>query len=484
MSNKNKRELVTQIAEYERRHEEEKIRYFIPTRPQELFVRSKNKEKLFLGANRTGKSMQGIIEDISWCLGYRPYLKKTDPDYLTPIKPPVHGLITTESLGSEGSANKIITPLLHDFVPKPEFEFIKGNPKKNQQGVEVNWKFKNGSTLTIMSYEQGSDKYEGHKYHFWHADEPPPRDIYTAVSRGLTDYNGYTWFTMTPLKEPWVYRDLYQNPRVFSITIGIRENLKHKRDWYGKQVETGGLEEEAIRSFETKLRSGGTEEGEIKARLTGEFRFLSGRVIENFDPNIHCIPPFDIPKDWARYEAIDPHPQKPWCITFMAVAPDNTCYVYKVSYIKAKLEEIIEHIKIVRDGIKPKWTIIDPAAKQDAPVSGTTLIDNIYEMSNGEIKPQASSKDKDRGIQLIRTACHHDKGIKPKLYIFNTEYKAITQLRDWVWVGTEGKEIAQKVDDDFPENLYRLLIENPIYIFHQTNKEYLKKRRQIKGIGS
>ena len=42
-----------------------------------------------MGSNKFGKTTIGTAEVISYALGYRPFLKKDDPNYLTPFKPPV-----------------------------------------------------------------------------------------------------------------------------------------------------------------------------------------------------------------------------------------------------------------------------------------------------------------------------------------------------------------------------------------------------------
>ncbi len=40
-------------------------------------------------------------------------------------------------------------------------------------------------------------------------DEPPPRPHYIATSRGLIDNNGWSIFTLTPLKEAWIMDELF-----------------------------------------------------------------------------------------------------------------------------------------------------------------------------------------------------------------------------------------------------------------------------------
>ena len=460
--------------ERKKRKTEWKIKYFVPTETQEQFIRSKAKEKLYLAANRSGKTTMGLIEAISYCLGYRPYLKPNDPDYYTPFVPPVRGLITTESLGVEGTAQQTIVPDLITWIPAAELIYT----RKNQQGVTILYQFKNKSTLIIMAYEQDTTKFEGPKYHFWFADEPFPQDKYGAIVRGLTDYGGYAWFAMTLLTQKWIWNALYTSPKVFKLLVPIESNLKHSRLWYGQEVETGGLNLEDIDNLREKLIKAGIPQGEIEARLTGRPKHLSGAIISNFDQEKHCVDPFDIPKTWTRYEAIDCHPKKPFCITFMAVNPQGVRYITRCLFIKDTITNICEAIRIERRGVRPRMTLIDPAAVTEDVQTGTTLIDDFVQKSQGEIYPISSSKDKARGVNIIREAFAEDENynIKPTLFIFNTEDEAISQLLNWSY--HRDTEKFSKEDDDFPENLYRLML---IAKYIPQVKERTDKK--IQGIG-
>ena len=47
--------------------------------------------------------------------------------------------------------------------------------KKNEQGTEYFWEWKNKSTLTIMSYSQEDDLFESFRAQGLLMDEPPPK---------------------------------------------------------------------------------------------------------------------------------------------------------------------------------------------------------------------------------------------------------------------------------------------------------------------
>ena len=61
------------------------------------------------------------------------------------------------------------------------------------------------SEMYIRSYDQEADSFEGIDYDWEHWDEPPPKKILQAAERGKVVTNAPSWFTMTPLKEAYIY---------------------------------------------------------------------------------------------------------------------------------------------------------------------------------------------------------------------------------------------------------------------------------------
>jgi len=473
------------IFVWEAFYKQNPIVYWIPYDEQEQFIRAKNRMRLFVGGNRIGKTESGIIEDISWCLGYRPYLPEDDPDYKTPMEPPVHGLITTESLGSEGSAKKIIEAKLDHLVPKEKLL----SSKKNQQGVKVFWKFKNGSTLSVMSYEQDVEKFEGFNIHFWHGDEPPKQKIYGAISRGLVDYGGWAWITMTPVaSEPFTIR-LFENPKYFKIgPLPITANLKHFRKWLTyERAPCGGLKQENIDAFQSQLEESGLDPAEIEARLTGKFKFLSGRILP-FDRKVHIVEPFEIrPHDGTMYIAIDPHDYKPWAVSFLVAHKNGNLYTVDELNIKGSLEEMNSAIQttLSKWKMRPRIQLIDPQAiVQESDTEN--LIYKLFKASKNDpypLKLTSASRGeapKRQGIQLWRQEMNFDesKGQYPSWYVFDTCPHTVRQVNSWVY---DDKHHAMKEDDDFCENHYRLMNIGPKYV---TKQKTSQRKKNIIGIGT
>ena len=190
--------------------------YFIEhNRSQDKFIRVKNrfgrtpKRRIWESGNKNGKTFLGIAEDIARACGFRCWLQKGDPDYLVDIKVPNIGLIAGETVVH--SIGEKIEPVLRMLIPpqcRPEW-------KAGATGVLLRvtlrfdpWGGKCGSQIYLRSYDQKPATFEGIDYDWVHFDEPPPEPILKAVERGKVVSNARSWYTMTPLKEPYIW-DLF-----------------------------------------------------------------------------------------------------------------------------------------------------------------------------------------------------------------------------------------------------------------------------------
>lgn len=70
-----------------------------------------------------------------------------------------------------------------------------------------------------------------------------------------------------------------------------------------------------------------------RAHRYGEWDALSGSYFSEFSWNTHTVPPFQIPKGWARYRAFDYGLDMFACL-WVAVDPKGRCYVYREARVK------------------------------------------------------------------------------------------------------------------------------------------------------
>ena len=189
-----------------------KIFFLEMNRAQEPFIRTKNKRgrtpraRLFESGNQVGKTSIGVAEDLAHAFGFRPWLEKDDPDYKIAVRVPNNGIVGCEVAGQ--TLAQRIEPEFMSLIPRycaPEItRYSDGSIKSLTLAFDPLGK-PCGSTIHFRSYVQPAESYEGTVLDWIHFDEPPPQEILTAATRGLMSTNGPSWYTMTPLKEAYIY---------------------------------------------------------------------------------------------------------------------------------------------------------------------------------------------------------------------------------------------------------------------------------------
>jgi phage terminase large subunit-like protein len=389
---------------------------------------------LYQGGNRSGKTTWNVASVVSMLLGYFPWNKR-----LTRFPVPVRGRLCGEDNGHH--LREVLIPKLKEMVPPEALD----STRRNQQGLEAFWKFKNGSTLELMSYEQSTDIYEGWSGHFVSFDEPPPRDKYVACQRGLIDYNGICLMSLTPLKEPWIYDEI--------VTKGDIATRYYTVD----TLDNPHLSREAIDNFERTL----TDE-EKETRLRGGWLFLQGLVYKDYTPGVHRIKSFDVPRDWSVYVAIDTHPRTEQALMFMAVDEKERYYVVHDVFKHGSPEEVGQWILEYHDKIHPvDMAIIEPGSQGDTNrgCSMFEIIDDI--LSTRRIPLELGSRDMAGGILQVKRALRSANGL-PSLFVFEDCERTHYEFTRYVWEDwrSDDKNAKQKPrdkDDHMMENLRRLI---------------------------
>jgi hypothetical protein len=460
-------ELTRLSRERARRRVHEAIKYYTPHPKQDAFHRGKESIRLVLGGNRSGKTQVGCSEDYAHAKGERPWLPEDDPDRKIPIRVPNKGLVVGESFGEQ--VTKVLVPkFLGDpdrgvpgVIPKSDIEFTKKNP----QGVITMIMLKNGSSITFQSYDQADDLFESTDYDWAHLDEPPPRPIWVAIRRGMVDRGGRVWFTMTPLKEPWINDELVKRPDVGKYHFDMHDNVGF------------GLKAEEVEKYASFL----TEE-EKETRIKGRFFHLTGLVYKTYS-SIHRVRRMGvwkdgvIPANWNLWMHIDTHPRTPHHAIWVAIAPNNIAYVcgaiqcdHPTNSIERMVEQIFDYEKRFLGHVGHVERIIDASAQINNPVTGTSIFDEFWER---DIRCRVGIKDPNGGILLVQNRLHFDEEAKvfPTLYFMDDLTGVHDELQRYVWddwtkrtgqLRTE-KQIPRDKDDHYIEGMHRIFLANPQY---------------------
>lgn len=151
----------------------------------------------------------GLAEDLAHMMGFRPWLKEDDPDFRIDIKVPNIGMIGCETY--KHSVAEKIEPMLRFLTPSICQPVFKPGPTGVLNILTLPFDCfgkKCGSKVYLRSYDEQPSSFEGIDYDFLHWDEPPPLQIFQAAERGKVVTNAPSWFTMTPLKEAWIFEKL------------------------------------------------------------------------------------------------------------------------------------------------------------------------------------------------------------------------------------------------------------------------------------
>jgi len=449
--------VFSELEALEAVYKRSKISFFHPIGQQpHFFAASLANVRLVLGSNRSGKSVTGACEASAHAMGYRPWLPLDHPDRIVrlpsgdPIPVPNVGRVLGENFPV--SVEQTLWPKFKEWMPESEIKSVKRGQRGYVEKIELN----NGSVIHFMAYKQDVEVFEGTNGHWAWFDEPPPRSIYIAINRGLIDFGGHCWLTMTPLVQPWTHDDIFSKAndpdgkvKVFSFSI------------WDNCIDNGGyLTRSAIEDFLSKLRP-----EERESREHGRYAHLTGLIFKEWRPEApYWIDPFDIPASWPRVCVIDPHPRKPVAVTWIAYSPSGIKYVYRDMW-----REDLVTIREVSDAIKEAegWgtglqepvamRIIDDSSQQTERTSGESVF--LRFAKEGIRCRKAHKRNYWGGIDAIHDDLRIDsEWHAPGLVIFNTCAEVKNNFlrfcyADWKNSRQEDekgpRQEVRKTDDDF-----------------------------------
>ena len=398
-----------------------RLAFFRMNRAQEPFIRVRNNRgrapriRLFESGNQVGKTTVGVAEDIAHTMGFRPWLPKDDPDYKINVRVPNNGLVGCEVAGQ--TLAQRIEPEFMRLIPSycglTTTRYNDGSIKS----LTLAYDFLGnpcGSTIHFRSYVQPASSYEGVVLDWAHFDEPPPQDILNAATRGLMSTNGPSWYTMTPLKEAYIYdllslHGFNNGGEDQDIAVFRGATWDNCQDWCRDcgvtipENDPDNLKAGDVRPIDLCPKCGRvmgflprsgienylkmiTDPDEREAREEGKWKHLSGLVYKELDREIHLYDDFQIPNNWMRIEVLDPHDARPCCWIFGAVSPEEITVngrsanrIYWYSYLKpsGNIESICRQVRVKRaenNYKEPAMLIIDVKfAAAEKPLHGESF---------------------------------------------------------------------------------------------------------------
>ena len=433
--------------------------FYLPHEKQDKFHRSLMKRRGAFTGNRFGKSTMGCAEDCAWLRGERPWYPVSDPARTSGIpQRPVKGLVVTTDWDKIKEIWSGQDGKLWKFLPKNGF--IK-NVSRNHSGaidtVICNGPFGLSSlrfdtVKSFMSNPQGS---ESSDWDFVHVDEPCPEQMFKANARGLVDRNGFAWFTLTALREPWI-TDAFDAGGIFDGISSVIEGTIYDNKYLSK---------EAIRDYELTLT-----EDEKECRLFGKPLHKAGLVYKSFQQDKHVLTTLPLgwrswvepPVDWSYYLYIDPHPHTPHMVLFLTVDPFGRKYYFADIFEKCLISQLVAKIRQMLGPRRVVRVRCDPIAFIEDPVDGNNMAAEFWRCG---LAVEKSSKDLSRGILRVNEALQSKDGWP----LFTLECRrSLWEIKRYHWDEEKGKPVDK--DDHAMECLYRSVLDEPCYV--EPQKEF------------
>lgn len=337
---------------------EPNMRNYKPHDKQQAFHGSTAKGKLFLGGNRSGKTVAGIVEDLWWATKRHPYRR-------IPYETAIRGRVIGDGF-IKGTVNEVLIPAMKRWVIPSDLK--NGSWEDSFNKIDYVLTFANGSFIEFKSYEQDLQKHAGTSRHFIHFDEEPPEAIYIENMMRLVDTAGSWWMTMTPLNGMnWVYDELYVK--------GMEGKLKNFFIEEVSSTDNPFIDKESLDTLSQIM-----DEDEADQRKYGKFAEKGGLIFPEFS-EMHLLgEDYDIwmpPPDWRVYMSLDHGLNNPTAALWHAVSTRGEVITFMEHYKRNMLvKEHAERIKELEFMNKLNvWARpADPAMKQRNAVTGTSIV--------------------------------------------------------------------------------------------------------------
>lgn len=425
------------------------------------FFESLARRRINIGGNRAGKTTKLCLEAGSFCVGRRPWypqnnewsrkgLKfKTMPAY----KGKPYSPITRRNSGPR-KAHDIIAPARVRYVipnfqthlPEVIKEFEKWWPKewwdiksRDAQGTAREFKWFNGSWIGFMSHKMNPEDFEGIEADLIVWDEPPPRNIWVALERGIVSTGGRSIIGATLLDaSSWFWNEIVipvlqgdMDPEDMAVTF---------HSIWDNSAENGGCPEQTVSNIRSWLQSI-PDPDERLAREHGIPVHLGGLVLSSLKKEC-VIEPFELPKVAYIVSAIDPAGTRPFAALHIAYVVSGgtwTGYIFDETWIPQTRNDLGEFCRVFNDkeaGETDPWhptasqiIMIDPFAEelQKADAFGRSMRRILSE--DYEIHTQKANRQGKRARLLSLNAAFG----QGKYKIFGNCTRFRQEARRWSW---------------------------------------------------
>lgn len=328
-------------------------------------------------------------------------------------------------------------------------------------------RFPNGSFVKFITWGMEAMKAESIELDYLFCDEPLPKYLYTALTRGMREKGSKkkTLVVGTPLTAPWLRIEIFEPwskgelDYVECFTFDSELN-KENLDW-----------EEQERFF-AKLSP-----EERRIRKEGGFFDLSGLALAHlFKRNQHVIEAFPWPRNWPCVVAIDPAGSKPNVASMLGVDQHGQLYYIKELSLKIAPRDFARKLKEWYKDY-PVIDIVCDSLGSGETTGGDGLTSFIDVLRDEGVRARPTTyyeKEDERWINLIKEFLYIDpdkEGARPRLEIFYGNNGIVTDIENVQWVKYKNQDIF-KPKLDITKKDYLATLKYAL----ATNLSYNKRR--------
>ena len=406
--------------------------------PQTEFLAAPEKDVLYGGAAGGGKSYAMLVDPLRFC-----------------HRPAHRALILRRTM-----------PELRELIDKSRELYPQAFPGAKFREVEKVWNFPSGAKIEFGFLERDADvyRYQGQSYSWIGFDEIthlPTEFGWNYLSSRLrttdSEIMPYLRCTANPggVGAHWVkkrYVDPCEPGQSFKGDDGLTRRFIPARLDDNPYLAQDGRYEEMLKALPPVQR---------RQLLEGNWEITEGAAFSEFDPDVHIIPPFQIPIGWERVKGIDyGYASESACIWATVDASDGTLVVYRELYKKnltgQDLGQVITEMEI-NDPFSVAG-VLDTAAWARTGTTGPTVGETLVRAGH---KLRRADKNRIQGKIQIHEYLKIQPTGRPKLQIFSTCPNLIKELQSIPMDKSRPEDVNTHAPDHAYDALRYLIMSRP-----------------------
>ena len=183
------------------------------------------------------------------------------------------------------------------------------------------------------------------------------------------------------------------------------------------------------------------------AEAQHERRRPVGQAFPEFDKSVHVVKPFQIPREWPKWRAIDYGYAVPYGCGWFTRSPAGHIFMYREDYgAGLTAPEQAMRVRVLSAGEDYFATVLDPACWAEQR-EGKRYKSVAYEYIEHGVEVTRASNQRVAGWQRLHSLLAYGENVPPGLMIFDTCHNTIRTLPLMVKDATKPEDIDTTLED-------------------------------------